>query len=169
MGLVNTTHLPSTLAHTLRAFLSFKHDLGFERETRLAGAKRAVPRPPTAWEQVSARGEGPWWVWHLHSPSNHSLNPKRTVPECSKSLAPLLRRDKIPAAAEAWVPNPDSSAQGCAPQGHSSKGCAPQGHSSRQILRFFCLCAFFRALRATLAASLKTSSTFSRNLAEHSR
>lgn len=34
----------STLVHTLRAFLSFKHELALERETRMAGARRAVPR-----------------------------------------------------------------------------------------------------------------------------
>lgn len=43
------------------------------------------------------------------------------------------------------------------------------GQSSRHRRGCFCRCAFFRALRATLAASRKTSSTFSRNLAEHSR
>lgn len=47
--------------------------------------------------------------------------------------------------------------------------CLPRGQSSRHSRWCFCRCAFFSALRATLAASRKTSSTFSRNLAEHSR
>lgn len=45
----------------------------------------------------------------------------------------------------------------------------PTGHSSTQSRRCFCRCAFLSALSATLAASRNTSSTFSRNLAEHSR
>lgn len=52
-----------------------------------------------------------------------------------------------------------------------SEGRAPalRGQRSRHRRGCFCRRAFFRALRATLAASRKTSSTFSRNLAEHSR
>lgn len=50
-----------------------------------------------------------------------------------------------------------------------SRWAGARGQSSRQCRWCFCRRAFFRELRATLAASRKTSSTFSRNLAEHSR
>lgn len=36
----------STLAHILNAFLSFKRELGLERETRMAGARRSCDKGP---------------------------------------------------------------------------------------------------------------------------
>lgn len=147
-----------------------------DRLGRGEGAKRALQNPGH-----KCQSQGPEGLSPAPSPAPHRPQLQRSwsepqpgkerVPECLASPA-IGSRQQAPETPNSKCPWRAGGGRmvGIDPALSVLSLCArPRGQSSRHSRWCFCRCAFFSALRATLAASRKTSSTFSRNLAEHSR